>query len=147
MDDSSHTPVGEAKPNYEARLHAQRAEKSGSVAPINPDLRIDVDLGATLPVGQFGNVRPALGIKGIDPYGDVERQITVSLAAGATAFLRINDTIRELVDDKLVSENETGTSLSERVAALEKFEGLAKANITKLAEMVRRAASPETPKV
>lgn len=104
-----------------------------------PDLRVDVDLGATIPSAQFGNIRPALAIKGIDPYGDVAAQVKMALDAGVIAFVRINDTIGELVDDKII-ESETGTSLTERVAALEAFTEKAKVNINTIAAMARKAA-------
>jgi hypothetical protein len=136
-------PLTDAKPANPAKFPSHEGKTSPGPG-INPDLRVDVDLGATIPSAQFGNIRPALAIRGINPYTDVEGQIEVSLAAGVLAFVRINDTIGELVDDKLI-ESETGSTLAERVVALEAFDEKVKANITTLAAMVRRAALPETP--
>jgi len=136
-------PLGADKPANPEKYPSHRPSGATPRAH-NPDLRVNVSLKGVIPVGQFGNVQPELGVVSLDPYGDVEAQMQVSLAAGRIAFVRIDDVIRELVDDKLNSEQVAGAPLSERMTKVEEFLEKAKVNINTLAAMVRRAAPPET---
>lgn len=52
---------------------------------------VTIELGATLPFADYGNVKPLIRIEGIDPEGDVEEQIKQGVEVSQRAFARINE--------------------------------------------------------
>lgn len=99
-------------------------------------LTIDVELGATVPVGQFGNVRPLLRIRGLDPAGDVAAQVALALGAGQTAWALIDDEL-EVVISQMVAPDAGTPGFRDRVDALEQYRETARTNFKKIAERLK----------
>ena len=75
------------------------------------DLRVNVELGATLPFdagGGFGNVKPVISISGIDPEADVEKQIELGIEVAKKAFVRIDEQLDISVSEILSTDGVPG---------------------------------------
>jgi hypothetical protein len=106
-------------------------------------LRVTVSLGATMPFGDFGNVRPHIEISGIDPYGDVEQQINDGLATGVRAFARIDEEL-EVIITQLISPVAGKPGIRDRVERLENSLNTVKESNRKIIERLRDAGIIET---
>jgi hypothetical protein len=82
-------------------------------------LSVSVELGATIPTQEYGNVRPLVRIDGIDPNQDVEAQVNLALEAASKGFIAIDDKIIELVD-QAAGTVESAPKIRNRVAEIEK---------------------------
>lgn len=103
-------------------------------------LTISVTLGATIPTGDFGNVRPTVEIKNIRLDQPLEPQLEHALAAAGKAWLAIDDEIEHRVMDMLsidAGSTETPT-LRDRVARLETWQTTVRKNTKVIVDEVRR---------
>jgi hypothetical protein len=103
-------------------------------------LTISVTLGATLPTGDFGNVRPTVEIKNIRLDQPLEPQLERALDAAGKAWLAIDTEIEHRVMDMLsVDAGSTATpTLRDRVARLEAWQGTVRKNTKSIVDEVRR---------
>lgn len=103
------------------------------------DLRVTVELGLVLPVSKdgFGNVKPRLVLSGLDPFGDVDRQITVGLETAVKAFARIDESLDQVLSELLAPV--TGQpGFKDRLEVNEKDVSTAKGNIRRMADKVKQ---------
>ena len=130
-------------------MTARRTNKTAEGAE---PLTISVTLGATIPTGEFGNLRPTVEIRNIRLDQPVEPQLKRALDAAGKAWLAIDSEIEHRVMDMLsVDAGSTATpTLRERVAALEGWQTTVRKNTRTLADEVRRhkvileSPAPET---
>ncbi len=87
---------------------------------VNAEVRmlVSVELGATLPTGEYANVRPLIRIDNIDPAGDVDRQVAVGLETAARALAEIDGQL-DVVISELLSPESGKPGYRARVDALE----------------------------
>lgn len=84
----------------------------------DPRLSVTVELGMTLPVTDYGNVRPRVTINNIDPYGDVDEQVSVALKTATRAFGLVDGEMINVISNILAPE--TGLpGFRERLEAVE----------------------------
>lgn len=103
------------------------------------DLRVTVELGIVLPVSKdgFGNVKPRVVLSGIDPFGDVDHQITVGLNTAVKAFARIDESLDQVLSELLAPV--TGQpGFKDRLEVNEKDVSVAKGNIRRMADKVKQ---------
>lgn len=102
------------------------------------DLRVTVELGLVLPVTKdgFGNVKPRIVLSGIDPFGDVDKQISLGLETAVKAFARIDGSLDQVLSEILAPV--TGQpGFKDRLEVAEKDVTTAKGNIRRTAEKVK----------
>lgn len=100
----------------------------------NKDLRVNVGLSATIPTGQFQNVKPNFDILGINPYEDVDEQVAAALDAASIAFAELDDKLLTIVSEDLQIA-QGGKPVSEQVKALRE-------ELDKLKNYVRNSVVP-----
>jgi hypothetical protein len=69
--------------------------------PDDQRLLVTVALGVTLPVTDFGNVKPMVTIANIDPAGDVALQIKTALNTAERAFVEIDGHLDQVLSEIL----------------------------------------------
>lgn len=79
---------------------------------------VTVELGATIPNGEYGNIRPTIRIAEIDTEQDIDAQIAKSLEAATKVFAAIDGEIVSLVDEAAASASGV-PKLRDRVQRLE----------------------------
>lgn len=102
------------------------------------DLRVTVELGVVLPVTKdgFGNVKPRIVLSGLDPFGDVDRQISAGLETAVKAFARIDGSLDQVLSEILAPV--TGQpGFKDRLEINEKDVRTAKGNIRRIADKVK----------
>lgn len=102
------------------------------------DLRVTVELGLVLPVTKdgYGNVKPRIVLSGLDPAGDIEKQITTGLNTAVRAFARIDESLDQVLSEILAPV--TGQpGFKDRLEVMEKDLATAKGNIRRMAEKVK----------
>lgn len=102
------------------------------------DLRVTVELGLVLPVTKdgYGNVKPRIVLSGLDPFGDVEKQISVGLETAVKAFVRIDESLDQVLSELLAPV--TGQpGFKDRLELSEKDVKTAKGNIRRIADKVK----------
>jgi hypothetical protein len=103
-------------------------------------LTISVTLGATIPTGDYGNLKPSVEIRGIRLDQPIEPQLELALAATAKAWLAIDGEIEVKVTEMLSQDagGQAGDGVRERLKKLEEFKGTAVESIKNIAEEVRK---------
>lgn len=96
---------------------------------------VTVGLGATMPFGDHGFVKPNLELM-IDPEGDVDQQIADQLAIGVRAWTLIDEELETIIT-KLISPVAGMPSTGDRVKALESSMATVKTNINRIVSKVR----------
>ena len=81
-------------------------------------LSFTVELGATIPTTEYGNLRPLIKIANIDPSGDVEAQINIAMAGATQAFTAIDDQIVQFVEEAAKAIG-GGLKINNRLKAVE----------------------------
>lgn len=99
-------------------------------------LTFSAEFGATIPTGDYSNVKVLIRIDGIDPDGDVEAQVDKCLAGGTTAWKRIDEAAEIIVTD-IVSVQSGNPTLSKRVADVEATLGAVKSNLNKVVQHLK----------
>ena len=103
--------------------------------PAHP-LLVSVELGATLPTGDFANIRPLIRIDNIDPSGDVDRQLALGLETAARAIAEIDGQL-DVVVSEIISPESGRPGYRARVDALESQVQQASVALRKLMERLR----------
>lgn len=104
----------------------------------NSDLRVTVELGLTLPVTQFGSVKPRITISGLDPSrGDVDDQIRIGLVTAVRAFAAINGDMDTIVSQILAPETAV-PGMRDRVEAVETYRETARRNFKGIQSRLNR---------
>lgn len=106
------------------------------------DLRVTVELGLVLPVTKdgYGNVKPRIVLSGLDPSGDVEKQISTGLETAVRAFVRIDESLDQVLSELLAPV--TGQpGFKDRLEISEKDITTAKGNIRRMAAKVKELDS------
>lgn len=85
---------------------------------MSSSLTVDVELGATIPTLEYGNIRPLIRISGVDPNGDVESQIEIAIAGATKVFASIDDNIINFVEEAAKAVG-GGLEINNRLKAVE----------------------------
>ncbi len=92
---------------------------------------VSVTLGYTLPVTDFGNVKPSITISNIDPSQDVPSQVRAGIEVGNQAFLEIDKHL-DLVLSQILSPSLGKPGFKDRLDDLEKYAETVKRNFKNL---------------
>jgi len=98
-------------------------------------MKVSVELGATLPVTDYGNVRPLIRLEDIDLDGDVEAQVKQGLDAASIAFTAMDEQL-EVTVSEIISTSAT-PGFKDRLASVEHSLGIVKDNIRTVVTKVR----------
>lgn len=79
-----------------------------------PPLTVSVSLGATVPAGDYGNVKPNIRIDNIVVGQPIEPQVSAALEAARIAFLEINTELESRLSEILEDAADRQT-LRERI--------------------------------
>jgi hypothetical protein len=112
-------------------------------------LMVSVSLGATIPTGDYGNLKPQLEIHNVRLDQPLEPQLEQALAAGRAAWLAIDSEIEVRITEMLSvsAGGQAGVGVRERLAALEAFMSVVGPSVKNIAEEVRKhKAALEKPK-
>lgn len=94
-------------------------------------LLVSVTLGVTLPVTEFGNIRPSITIANLDPSADVSEQIKSGIETGVKAMVEIDKNLDVIISQILAPE--TGKpGFKDRLADVEQYVAITKKNFKNL---------------
>lgn len=99
-------------------------------------LLVTVGLGATLPFGEMGFLKPELRVANIDPAGDVAAQVQAGLAAAGVAFAAIDGELERVISDMLTPMG-SKPGYADRVERLERSVDMIRRNIATVVTKVR----------
>ncbi len=104
-------------------------------------LRVTVELGATMPFGEMGFIKPLLRISNIDPDGDVKAQVQRGIGVAAEAFAEIDGELERVISDML-SPMLGKPGYSDRVEKLEQSVGVLRRNVRTIVAKIKEQEAP-----
>lgn len=100
---------------------------------------VTVSLGATIPTGEFGNVRPHIEIRNIRLDQDLQAQLAPALEAAGVIWLAIDGEIEHRVMDMLsITAGDSTQTVRERIEKLEAWRGRVNRALDRVVEEVKK---------
>lgn len=98
----------------------------------NSDLRVSVELGLAINLGEYNSLKPLVRIDGIDPHGNVEEQLQAAVSTSLQAWITMDGAMEQAITNLGVSAPDAKSKASERLKALEGFSAEAREALSKL---------------
>jgi hypothetical protein len=97
---------------------------------------VDVEIGATIPLGDYTNLKTRVSFNGLDPSQPIEPQLDQCAVIAMAAVKRIDEKTEEIiVNTASLAANQPG--IADRLAELEKQMGKRRENEQKIAGKVK----------
>lgn len=117
--------------------NGKRTNARKTAGGVDP-LLVSVSLGATIPVGEFQNIRPSVEIRNIRLDRPVEPQLKLALAAARQAWLAV-DSEMEVQITEMVSGVAGQKTMADTIAELREWvDGVARTSFKNIAAEVKK---------
>lgn len=95
------------------------------------DLRVSVEVGLAINLGNFNNLKPTIRIDGINPGVDVEAQIKEAIGAARQVWAAVDEELERAVLELQVTKEDKPV-ITEKIKQLEMFSVEAREALNKI---------------